>query len=346
MSNGSKKNQQTRYNKRFKNLLIVDQMNRRTFLASSAVCGFACTDHLKSLAAASDRSPFNIFATADDKIVDKQKWARIEKIHDGIFAVVSTPFDSRDFTTVCNGGIIVGDKGVLVVEAYMQQQGAKWVTEQTKKVSKRNPTDIVVTHNHGDHSTGHQGFEVDGKAPRIWLTDFTKTQAESTFKKQKAKNEFKNVKNLSADKPSTVDLGNRKVKIVPRAGHTQSDVTIEVADPRVIFCGDLFFNRMFPNYLDATPSKLNQFTKAMSAEKDVTFVPGHGPVSSQADLKKYVDFLGYVEDKARTSFKKGITSADASKEFKLPKSLDEWLIWSPQVVKRAYDAWYKELSKP
>ena len=303
----------------------------------------ACSDHLRSLATASENFAFDPIAVADDKVVAKEKWAHIEKISDGIFAIVSTPFESRDYTTVCNGGIIVGDKGVLVVEAYMQQAGAKWVTDQAKALSKKLPTDVVVTHYHGDHSSGHQGFVRDAKSPRMWLTDSTRTNAEKSFKQQKKDNAFDNVKKVAPDKPTEIDLGNRKVKVVPRAGHTQSDVTIEVSDPRVIFCGDLFFHRMFPNYLDATPSKLNLFAAEMKKEKGAIFVPGHGPVCGKNEITKYIDFLGYVETNVKDAFKKGQTTEEAAKAFKLPKRLEEWVIWSPQVVKRSYDAWYQEL---
>ena len=57
---------------------------------------------------------------------------------------------------------------------------------------------------------------------------------------------------------SFLDVGGRKVHLHPRAGHTASDLTIELQDPSVVFCGDLVWNAMFPNYVDATPSRLTQ----------------------------------------------------------------------------------------
>lgn len=317
-------------------------MNRRNFIKGSLACGFTCSAHLQGLAAADPGMAQRLFAAADDKIVAKEKWARIERIHDGVFAIVSTPFESKDYTTVCNGGLIVGDKGVLVVEAFMQAKGASWVRDQSLKLTGKSPSDIVVTHYHGDHSSGHQGFEIQKASPHMWLTDYTRKQAEKSFAQQNQKNEFSNTKGLSVDSATEIDLGNRKVKVTPRSGHTQSDVTIEISDPKVIFCGDLFFNRMFPNYLDAAPTKLNQFAAEMKKEKDAVFVPGHGPVASQKDLSQYIEFLGFVEDHAQQAFKKGTPAEKAAESFQLPKQLEDWLIWSPQVVKRACDAWYRE----
>ena len=48
-------------------------MHRRSFLASTVACGFACSDHLQSLSTAAESSPFNIFSRANDKIVAREK---------------------------------------------------------------------------------------------------------------------------------------------------------------------------------------------------------------------------------------------------------------------------------
>ena len=202
---------------------------------------------------------------------------------------------------------------------------------------------MVSTHYHGDHTSGHGGFVVNEKAPRIWLTDSTRESALKSLKEKEGNDTFKNVQKLDASKPTEIDLGGRVVKVIPRLGHTNSDVTIEVVDPKVVFCGDLFFNRMFPNYSDATPINLNKYAAELVAAKDTLFVPGHGPVADAAALKSYKEFLAHVESAAKAAFKAGDPEEEASKEFKLPDSLKEWLIWSPDVVKRSCVAWYKEL---
>ena len=215
-----------------------------------------------------------------DNIVAEEKFARLEKIEEGVYAMVSTPSfkEGKHFTTVCNGGIIAGEKGVLAIESFMQPKGATWLANQAKALTGKWPTDIVSTHHHGDHTTGHKGYFVDGNKPRVWLTDSTRKAAEGGFKQRGMKdNDFENISTIDGE--SEIDLGNRKVKLINRSGHTNSDVTIEVVDPKVVFCGDLFFNRMFPNYGDAIPSKLEKYLKEITAAKDVTYVPGHGPIA-------------------------------------------------------------------
>ncbi|MEM7782747.1 MAG: MBL fold metallo-hydrolase [Planctomycetota bacterium] len=319
-------------------------MNRRNFISGCGICGA----HLFALS--------NLFPTRFRSIFEQEKsaeievtepWGRIEKVADRTWALISTPFETNDFTTVCNGGIVQGDRGVLVVESYMRPEGAKWMAEQAKILTGKWPTDIVSTHHHADHSAGHLGFYSDSRNPRIWLTESTKESAEKGFAERNMQNnEFKNVSILNSTQTTTIDLGNRKVKVIPRSGHTQSDVTIELEDPKVIWCGDLFFNRMFPNYGDAIPNRIHQYVDGILSAPDAIYVPGHGPLANQAAFEEYKRFLGYVETEAKRSFDKGDKAKAGAAGFKLPESLKDWMIWSPQNAEKAFSAWYNIWESP
>ena len=318
-------------------------MNRRTFISGC----FGCSTHILGIANFAPSLIRNAFTQqVENEVVVKEKWGQLEKVADGAWSLISTPFTTRDFTTVCNGGIIAGDKGVLAIESFMQPKGATWLAERAKELTGRWPTDIVSTHYHADHTAGHKGYFVNENEPRVWLTESTKDAAEKSFKNSRMEgNEFKNVSIIQTNGENEIDLGNRKVKLVSRSGHTPSDVTIEVVDPKIVFCGDLFFNRIFPNYSDATPSKLIKYAKMIEQPADVIYVPGHGPVADQKAIKAYQKFLDYVEDYARKALKAGDTIKDATKQFKLPDDLSQWLVWSPENAKRAVTAWYRELGE-
>ena len=318
-------------------------MHRRNFLTQSATCGA----HVLTLACFAPNLLRNAFAAQEiDKVVTTEKWGRLEKVHEGVWALISTPFESNDFTTVCNGGIIKGDSGVVVVESFNQPEGASWMAEQAKKLAGRFPTDIVSTHYHADHTGGHLGFYKDGRNPRLWLTDSTKKAAEKSFNESDKKdNDFKNVVSIDPKEGATIDLGNRSVKLIPRSGHTASDVTIELVEPKVVWCGDLFFNRMFPNYGDAIPSRLNTYVDSIIEAPDVTYVPGHGPIANLESMKKYKTFLAHIQESATSAFKAGKSIDEETKEFKMIDSLSEWVVWAPDNAKKAYTAWYRELKE-
>ena len=99
---------------------------------------------------------------------------------------------------------------------------------------------------------------------------------------------------IGADQPSTLDLGGRVVRVVPRRGHTESDVSIELDDPSIVFSGDLFWNAMFPNYVDAVPTKLSASVRALRATPTTIYVPGHGAIGHQAEYDPRYDSHTYL----------------------------------------------------
>jgi glyoxylase-like metal-dependent hydrolase (beta-lactamase superfamily II) len=75
-----------------------------------------------------------------------------------------------------------------------------------------------------------------------------------------------------------------EVPVVPRGGHTDSDVSLELDDPQVVFCGDLVWNGMFPNYMDALPSRLSQEARLLRALEAEVWIPGHGDLADAASV--------------------------------------------------------------
>jgi glyoxylase-like metal-dependent hydrolase (beta-lactamase superfamily II) len=142
-----------------------------------------------------------------------------------------------------------------------------------------------------------------------------------------------------------VDLGGRAVNIDSRIGHTPSDLSIEVEDPRVLFCGDLVWNGMFPNYMDAIPSRLTRQCRAMLGDPGTLYVPGHGDLATAEELKPYLALLGEIGSAARAAFEAGIPAAEAAAEYSLPDSLGEWMMFSPSYYEVAFTAWERELSQ-
>ena len=131
--------------------------------------------------------------------------------------------------------------------------------------------------------------------------------------------------------------------MIPRGGHTDSDVSLELDDPSIVFCGDLFWNAMFPNFVDAVPTKLAASVHALRRQKDTLYVPGHGPLGHVAEYDRYTSMLDEVERAARKAFAAGTPAADAGAAFMMPASLGEWQYFNKSMLPTAFGAWYKEL---
>lgn len=310
--------------------------NRRDFIKHSS----SCAAHIGLMAATSPLFTRDLWAAQEMfPVVAREPWGRLERVAEGIWALVSTPLEDR--TTLCNGGIISGRAGVLVVEAFGSDAGARWMADQARALTGRSATHTVVTHYHGDHTGGLRGaFETADV--KLLATGVTRDQTRDRNPGSPA-DLLAGAQLLDTRRPTEIDLGDRSVVVVPRRGHTDSDVSLEVSDPAVVFCGDLVWNAMFPNYVDAIPSRLSLNVRMLQSLAAGTYVPGHGPLADAAALARYLDLLDDVEAAAREAVAQGITAEEAGARYSVPSALGEWTLFNPGYFGRAIDAWMREL---
>jgi glyoxylase-like metal-dependent hydrolase (beta-lactamase superfamily II) len=315
--------------------------DRRGFIHDT----LSCAGHIALAAAAMPALATRAWAASRDaQVLAVEPFARLEEVGDRVWALVSTPL-TGDMTTVANGGIVAGRAGVLVIEGLMTVAGARWLGEQARRLTGKWPSHLVCTHYHGDHVNGLVGYAGEGAHLGVYLTAVTRDQAGSNTPTDAMRTSaLATAIVVDPTSPSTIDLGGRTVRLVPRAGHTASDLSIELDDPMVTFCGDLVWNAMFPNYVDAQPRALAQSVHALRRGRGARYIPGHGPVASEADVTRYLDMLGEVETAARRAVAAGIASVDAAATFRMPSSLGEWAMFSPAFLPRAFEAWRRDLA--
>jgi glyoxylase-like metal-dependent hydrolase (beta-lactamase superfamily II) len=289
------------------------------------------------------------------QVVAQEAFGRLERMGEGLFAFISTPLGG-DYTTVCNGGIIAGSAGTLVVEGFQTPEGSRWIAEKARELTGRWPTHVVVTHYHGDHTGGVTGLlpapSVAGaESPRVPNPDFRSTAISRDLVVERyadriddaARRLWADVTIVDARGPSSLDLGGRVVRLIPRRGHTDSDVTVELEEEGVVWCGDLVWNGMFPNYMDATPSQLSESVLSLEAGEWDTYVPGHGPLADLQDMGRYVAVIDSVEEAAHQALREGWSAEEAGERFRIPVDLGEWTLFSPSYFERAIGAWLQEV---
>jgi glyoxylase-like metal-dependent hydrolase (beta-lactamase superfamily II) len=316
--------------------------SRREFIGTS----MTCAGHLALMALPFSPSTRWLWSSRTrGQVVAQEPFARLEEIGEGLFALISTPLGG-DYTTVSNGGIIVGSDGVLVVEGFMSPEGALWLAEKTRELTGRWPSHAVITHYHADHSRGLDGYYSESGGPDARATAVTR-ELVLTRRREPADDAtqrlWADVTLLDEGEPSLIDLGGRTVRVVPRSGHTPSDVTIELAEESTVWCGDLVWNGMFPNYVDATPSILSEAVRAIDRGAWSTYVPGHGPLADATEMEQYVAVLDDIEAAARSAFERGMSAEEAGAGYEIPAELGEWTLFNPQYFERAIGAWMREL---
>ena len=315
--------------------------SRRRFAQLAGASGLGLLIGGDRLALASD--------AVESSRVAEETWGHIDRLGKGVWAVVSTPLADDDWTTLCNGGIVAGEDRVLVIESFARPEGARLVAEQARELAGRWPTDVLLTHYHGDHANGLEGFVAEGASPAIWMTETTRNLVVEADGRRDDSPDPRRGELLAAanligpDDVLHLDLGGLAVKLHPRRGHTASDVSVELDEPSVVFCGDLLWNEIFPNFRDTLPTALSESVGFLRRAAKTVYVPGHGPLASEADVARFADLLELVEVGARRAIEEGKSVAQAAAELRLPQPLANWHLFRDNYFEVAIGSWYKEL---
>lgn len=271
-----------------------------------------CAAHLAAASLLLPMAAQRAFAAPRYPVVAAEPFGRLERVADGVWALISTPFGG-DRTTLANGGLIAGAHAVLAIEGFFQPAGATWLAAQSLALTGRYPTHVLLTHHHADHVTGVTGYTRGDESP-------ARVAAEGTL-----------------------DLGGRSVRIRRLRGHTASDLVVVCDDPAVTFAGDLMWNGIFPNYVDADPVALREAVTWVGRQR-APIVPGHGAIADPSAFARYAALIDEVEAVARRSHGAGVPAATAAAGWTPPAALGEWTLFNRSFTERAFAAWYKVLS--
>jgi glyoxylase-like metal-dependent hydrolase (beta-lactamase superfamily II) len=269
----------------------------------------------------------------------REPWGALEAVGENVWAMLSTPLADR--TTLCNGGLIAGRDGVLLVEAFGSDAGARWMRERARALTRREPSQVLLTHYHGDHTGGLTGAREAGA--ELWCT--ARTRDDVIERNQNAPVHLLGDAMLVPDGGERVlDLGGRRVRLIAMDGHTASDAVAVVEDAGVVFTGDLVWYGMFPNFVDARPSRLTQSVRRLRALDARVYVSGHGVATDAAGVDAFIDLLDLVERAAREAQAAGLSAAAAAATFRMPAAMADWTLFSPRYFERALGAWIQEIS--
>ena len=141
----------------------MNRIDRREFL----VKGSSCAAHIALASIAMPSALRAMWANVPlGPVVAREPFGSLERVSDGIWAMISTPL-TGDRTTLSNGGIVAGRNGVLAIEGFNMPAGAEWLAMRAKELTGRWPTHIALTHYHSDHANGVSGYLTNGEHPPV-----------------------------------------------------------------------------------------------------------------------------------------------------------------------------------
>jgi glyoxylase-like metal-dependent hydrolase (beta-lactamase superfamily II) len=198
---------------------------------------------------------------------------------------------------------------------------------------------VINTHYHFDHTGGNAIFQKD--APVI-AHDNVRKRLESGGQAGNGgtvKFDFKpEVKEalpiITFDHDVTVHLNGEDIRALHfPSGHTDGDSVIFFTKSNVVHMGDDFVTYGFP-FIDLVGGGSVQGMIAAIEDviaklpADVKVIPGHGPVSTVADMRSYVAMLKETRDAVAKAIKKKRTLDQMKQE----KILEPWKRWSGDFI--------------
>lgn len=222
-----------------------------------------------------------------------------------------------------NIGVCAGEDGIVIVDDQYAPLANK-IKEALKGISDKPLRFVINTHFHGDHTGGNAEFGTE--ATIIAHENVRKRLQDGGPPPGGAKPAPKQaLPVITFDDKTSVHVNEEDIRAVhfPH-GHTDGDSVIFFTKANVVHMGDDFVTYGFP-FVDV---KSGGSIRGMIAgdEKvlgmlpaDAKIIPGHGPLSTPVDLRKFIDMLKETRAIVADAIKRGRSVQQMKEEHVLEK---------------------------
>ncbi|MDP8990790.1 MAG: MBL fold metallo-hydrolase [Acidobacteriota bacterium] len=193
-----------------------------------------------------------------------------------------------------NSGVIVGDKGVIVIDAKNTLADGKELLDQIAKITPKPVTTVILTHSDGDHVNGLAAFPA---GLTIIAQENNKKEQEAALSAggRGAPPANRLPTQLISKNKENLKIDGVKLEVFHWApAHTSGDLVVYLPSQKIVFTGDIITLQI--------PDPLIHLAKNGSSEGWITTVKGivglnfkravagHTFVQSKADIQKRLDY--------------------------------------------------------
>jgi len=223
----------------------------------------------------------------------KEAGLQLQEVAKGVYALVaSTDFPpASPALAICNGGIVIGSDGVLVIDPFQSPALAELMISTVKSLTDKPIKYVLNTHYHFDHTGGNAAF-VKRDVPIIGrgvIREYI----------QRGQNNTAGVlpPNVIINSQTDIWLGDRQVRIERVDGHSSgTDLVAFVTDAKVLFTGDMVFNKRIPYTADGNIRQWQgSLYRLIATFPDAKVVPGHGDVTDVTGLQSQQAYFNWLE---------------------------------------------------
>lgn len=239
---------------------------------------------------------------------------KLKKLTENIYAYVDAgEFSSRN-SYGANVGVIVGNNGVLVIDTLASSKEAKELINNIRQITDKPIKWVVNTHYHADHSLGNSEFaklgaqiissEETAKDLREKIQNTIDNIEEFGMTKEQIEGTIAAYPSITFTKKITLNLGddsNATLVEIYNPGHSHSNGSsfVYLPEQKVLFAGDILFTGVYPFLGEGNIDEWSKILDYLMTFNASQIIPGHGPVSTNKDLKDMKVFISLFDKEAK-----------------------------------------------
>ena len=252
---------------------------------------------------------------------------KLIKVAEGVYAIQPNTVVSettKGIPQATSGGFIVGDKGVMMIECFLNKRLFDQALKLIRSVTNKPILYAVNTSDHGDHCFTN------------YLLPSTTIIIQNDFAKENLGKNFENIKQfmvmlfgkgrgieeakyrpaditIAKNDKLTVDLGDNKVVELINIGTAQSpaDLFVWMPSSKVFWAGNPFIAEsptipwLFDGFFLEPADNLKKIYDMLP--NDAIVIPGHGRITNKAGIKYTIDYVLALKQNVEEAVKKGLT---------------------------------------
>jgi len=215
-----------------------------------------------------------------------------------------------------NSTIIVGQTGVIVVDAKQTEPGAKDLLAEIAKITPKPVTTVFLTHSDGDHVNGLVAYPAGIK---IIAHEGNKKEQEAALAAGgRGAPPADRLPNQTVSKEKeTMTLDGVKLELYHWApAHTSGDLVVYLPDQKIACTGDITVGNRADDNPNIHPEKNGSSEGWLTSVKGILslnadqYVPGHGNILTKADIQRKLSATTERRAKIAAMVKEGKSVAE------------------------------------
>ncbi|MGD2180852.1 MBL fold metallo-hydrolase [Lusitaniella coriacea] len=217
-----------------------------------------------------------------------------------------------------NIGVSAGEDGVFLIDDQFAPLTEK-IVAAIRTISSEPVRFLINTHWHFDHTGGNENF---GKAGVVIVAHDNVRDRMSTEQiievigRTFPPSPTAALPIITFNDTMTFHLNGETIHAFHvDSAHTDGDAIVHFKEANIIHTGDTYFNGFYPFIDVESGGSIEGMIAAIEGlllliDDETHIIPGHGPLSNQAELMVYLEMLKTVRDRVKAAIDRGMSSED------------------------------------